>query len=130
MPAAIAPTRSAKCSWCVPTACWNVLFVESYSPEALDRRTLGWIATHLLSLVCLNQEEERMSLTKRYVRDGRNRLIGSVTSGYGDSSSVVRDEHEGMAGRASERFNTVRDAHGNLVSINSSDPGLLIGHRK
>jgi len=71
-----------------------------------------------------------MSLTKRYLRDGKNRIIGSITSGYSDSSSVVRDDHEQIAGRANERFNTVRDAHGNLVSINSSDPGLLIRRKK
>jgi hypothetical protein len=71
-----------------------------------------------------------MSLTKRYQRDGRNRIIGSITSGYSDTSTVVRDEHDQIAGRTSERFNTVRDAHGNLVSINSSDPGLLIGRKK
>jgi hypothetical protein len=74
--------------------------------------------------------EESMSLTKRYLRDGKNRIIGSVTSGYSDTSTVVRDEHDQIAGRTSERFNTVRDAHGNLVSINSSDPGLLIGCKK
>jgi len=71
-----------------------------------------------------------MSLTKRYLRDGKNRILGSITSGYSDSSTVVRDEHNQIAGRTSERFNTVRDAHGNLVSINSSDPGLLIGRKK
>ena len=71
-----------------------------------------------------------MSLTKRYVRDGKNRIIGSITSGYSDTSSVVRDAHDQIAGRTSERFNTVRDAHGNLVSINTSDPGLLIGRKK
>ena len=71
-----------------------------------------------------------MSLKKEYVRDGKNRIIGSITSGYSDSSSVVRDEHEQIAGRTNERFNTVRDAHGNLLSINSSDPGLLIGREK
>jgi hypothetical protein len=71
-----------------------------------------------------------MSLTKRYVRDGKNRIIGSITSGYSDSSSVIRDDHEQILGRTSERCNTVRDAHGNLVSINSSDPGLLIGRKK
>ena len=71
-----------------------------------------------------------MSLTKRYLRDGKNRIIGSITSGYGDTSSVVRDAHEQIAGRTNERFNTVRDAHGNLVSINSSDPGLLIRRKK
>ena len=38
-----------------------------------------------------------MSLTKRYLRDGKNRIIGSITSGYSDTSSVVRDEHEQIA---------------------------------
>jgi hypothetical protein len=71
-----------------------------------------------------------MSLSKKYVRDGKNRIIGSITSGYSDTSSVVRDGQEQIVGRTSERFNTVRDAHGNLVSINSSDPGLLIGRKK
>jgi len=71
-----------------------------------------------------------MSLSKKYVRDGNRKIIGSVTSGYSDTSSVVRDEHEQILGRTSERFNTVRDTHGNLVSINSSDPGLLIQRKK
>jgi hypothetical protein len=71
-----------------------------------------------------------MSLTKRYVRDGKSRIIGSITSGYSDTSSVVRDAHEQIAGRTNERSNTVRDAHSRLVSINSSDPGLLIGRKK
>ena len=65
-------------------------------------------------------------LKKTYVRDGKNRIIGSVTSGYSDSSEVIRDEHEQILGRTNERFHTTRDAHGSLVSINSSDPGLLI----
>jgi hypothetical protein len=42
----------------------------------------------------------------------------------------IRDAHGQIAGRTNERFNTVRDAHSNLVSINSSDPGLLIGRKK
>jgi len=71
-----------------------------------------------------------MSLTKRYLRDGKNRIIGSITSGYSDTSSVVRDERDQILGRSNERFNTIRDAHGNLVSINSADPGLLIGRKK
>ena len=65
-------------------------------------------------------------LKKTYVRDGKNRIIGSVTSGYSDSSEVIRNEHEQITGRTNERFHTTRDAHGNLVSVNSSDPGLLI----
>ena len=41
-----------------------------------------------------------MSLTKRYLRDGKNRIIGSITSGNSDTSTVVRDEHEQIAGRS------------------------------
>lgn len=71
-----------------------------------------------------------MSLSKKYVRDGNRRIIGSVTSGYSDSSAVVRDENERIAGRTNEQFHTTRDAHGNLVSADSSDPGLLIRRKK
>jgi YD repeat-containing protein len=71
-----------------------------------------------------------MSLEKKYVRDGKRRIIGSVTSGYSDTSAVVRDEKNQITGRTSERFHTTRDGHGNLVSINSPDPGLLIGRKK
>jgi hypothetical protein len=72
-----------------------------------------------------------MSLEKRYVRDGKNRVIGSVTTGYeGAFDSIVRDEHEQIVGRTSERFGTTRDENGGLVSINSADPGLLINRKK
>lgn len=72
-----------------------------------------------------------MSLSKKYVRDGNRKIIGSVTSGYsGGTSDVVRDEHNELAGRTSELFNTTRDAHGNLVSTDTGDPGFLIGRKK
>lgn len=69
-------------------------------------------------------------LKKDYVRDGNRKIIGSVTNGFSDTSAVVRDEGNRVTGRTNERFHTTRDEHGNLVSINSSDPGLLIGHKK
>ena len=72
-----------------------------------------------------------MPLEKRYVRDGQNRVIGSVTSGFvGAYETIVKDEHEQIVGRTSERFGTTRDENGGLVSINSADPGLLIGRKK
>jgi len=72
-----------------------------------------------------------MSLEKRYMRDGKSRVIGSITSGYeGAFDSIVRDEHEQIVGRTSERFGTTRDGRGGLVSINSADPGLLINRKK
>jgi hypothetical protein len=70
-------------------------------------------------------------LKKTYVRDGKNRVIGSVTTGFeGSFDALVRDEHGEIIGRTSERFGTTRDGRGNLVSINSADPGLLFDRKK
>lgn len=72
-----------------------------------------------------------MSLEKRYIRDGQNRIIGSTTTGFtGAFETIVKDEHEQIVGTTSERFHTTRDEHGGLVSINSADPGLLINRKK
>jgi YD repeat-containing protein len=71
-----------------------------------------------------------MSLKKDFVRDGSRKIIASVTTGFSDTSAVVRDEDNRITGRTNERFHTTRDGHGNLVSINSPDPGLLIGRKK
>ena len=69
-------------------------------------------------------------LKKDFIRDGNRKIIGSVTTGYSDSSSVVRDEQNEITGRTNERFGTTRDSHGKLISTNSPDPGLLIGRGK
>jgi len=71
-----------------------------------------------------------MSLTKTYVRDGNRKIIASVTTGFtGAFDTIVRDESGDFLGRTSEHFGTTRDEHGNLVSINTADPGLLIKHK-
>ena len=67
-----------------------------------------------------------MVLKKELIRDGNRRIIGSVTSGDRDGSAVVRNEKNEILGRTSDRFHTTRDAHGNLLSIDTADPGLLI----
>jgi hypothetical protein len=54
-----------------------------------------------------------MSLKKDFVRDGKRRIIASITSGFSDTSAVVRCERNQIAGRT-----------------NSPDPGLLIGRGK
>jgi len=90
-----------------------------------------WVLRSKAGLYIVNEnKEETMSLDKKYVRDGSRKIIGSVTTGFDDTSSVVRDEHNQIAGRTNDRFQTTRDAHGKLVSINSPDPGLLIGRKK
>jgi hypothetical protein len=71
-----------------------------------------------------------MSLEKQFIRDGSRRIIGSITTGFDDTTAVVRDESNQIIGRTSERFHTTREKDGGLVSINSPDPGLLIGRKK
>jgi len=72
-----------------------------------------------------------MALSKGYVRDGKRRIIGSITSGFsGGTSDVVRDEQNEICGRTSDLFRTTRDGRGNLVSTNTSDPGFLINRKK
>jgi YD repeat-containing protein len=69
-------------------------------------------------------------LKKDFFRDGNRKIIGSVTTGFSDTSGIVRDERNQITGRTNDRFRTTRDARGNLVSINSPDSGLLIGTGK
>ena len=68
-------------------------------------------------------------LKKDFVRDGNRKIIGSVTTGYSDTSRIVRDERNYITGRTNDRFRTTRDSSGKLVSINSADPGLMIRKR-
>ena len=66
-----------------------------------------------------------MTLSKEYVRDGKKQAIGSITTGFSDSSSVVRDNTGTTLGRTSDRFSNTRDSSGKLVSSNTPDHGLL-----
>jgi YD repeat-containing protein len=68
-----------------------------------------------------------MPLEKKFIRDGRNRLVGSVTSGYSDTTEIVRDAEGGLLGKTNRKFSNTRDAHGRLVSIDTPDTGLLFG---
>jgi hypothetical protein len=70
-------------------------------------------------------------LKKTYVRNGKRRIIGSVTTGFeGSYEALVRDEHEHVIGRVSERFGTTRDEHGDLNSIDTADAGLLFSRKR
>ncbi len=67
-----------------------------------------------------------LGLEKKYVRDFNGRIIGNVTSGFSDQSSVVRDNAGQLLGRTSDKYETTRDESGRIVSSNTADPGLLI----
>jgi hypothetical protein len=70
-----------------------------------------------------------MALKIDYLRRS-GKVIGSVTSGFSDSSATVRDQGGRIVGHTSERFHTTRDAAGRLVSTNTASPGLLIPKKK
>jgi YD repeat-containing protein len=68
-----------------------------------------------------------MSLSKTYVRDGKRKIIASITDGFSDDTHIVRDADNRILGKVNHRFRNTRDAHGRLVSIDTPDAGLLIG---
>jgi len=70
-----------------------------------------------------------MALQRKFVRDGRNRLLGSVTSGYSDATEIVRDADGKLLGKTNRKFSNTRDAHNRLVSIDTPDAGLLFRSR-
>jgi YD repeat-containing protein len=65
---------------------------------------------------------------KKIIRDGRNKLIGTITTGFAGGSSIVRDAEGRLLGKTSEQFHNTRDAQGKLVSTNTPDAGLLFGN--
>jgi hypothetical protein len=42
-------------------------------------------------------------LKKDLIRDGSRKIIGSVTTGYSDTTAVVRDEQNRITGRTNGR---------------------------
>ena len=68
-----------------------------------------------------------MPLEKKYIRNGRNQLVGSVTSGYSDSTEVARDEKGHLLGKSNRKFSTTRDVRNRLLSIDTANAGLLFG---
>lgn len=66
-----------------------------------------------------------MPLKIEYIRKS-GQILGSVTSGYSDESTTVRDRNGRVLGHTSDKFHTTRDAAGRLVSTNAANTGLLI----
>ena len=64
-------------------------------------------------------------LSKEYLRDGTNQIIGSETSGFTNSEAVARDANNQIIGRSNDMYGITRDASGRIVSDNDSDVDLL-----
>jgi YD repeat-containing protein len=66
-------------------------------------------------------------LKKEIIRDGRNKLIGTITTGFAGGSCIVRDAEGRLLGKTSEKFHNTRDERGRLISVNTPNAGLLFG---
>jgi YD repeat-containing protein len=65
-------------------------------------------------------------LKKTFVRDGNNQAMGAITSGFANGGTVARDTSGKIIGRASETFQSTRDAQGRLISTNVADTKLVL----
>ena len=70
-----------------------------------------------------------MTLKTDWIRKS-GELIASVTSGFSDETTTVRDRGGKILGHTSDRFHTTRDAAGRLISTNAASAGLLIPKKK
>jgi hypothetical protein len=60
-----------------------------------------------------------------HIRNGKNQIIGSKTSGFANGDTVARDRDGNILGHSNSTFRNTRDSKGNLVSINTDDTDLL-----
>ena len=65
-------------------------------------------------------------LTTKYIRDGKNQIIGTTSSTSSNGDTIVRDRNGKILGRANETFNNTRDSQCGIVSQNTADAGLLL----
>ena len=96
--------------------------------DGVARRSRSGRLSRLLRILPVDGSTDM--LKKDFICDGNRKIIGSVTTGFDDTTAVVRDKQNRIAGRTNEGFDTTRDSQDGLVSINSADPGLLIGRKK
>lgn len=64
-------------------------------------------------------------LKTKYIRDGKNQIIGSITSGFDNGDTVARNRNGRILGHSNSIFHDTRDSAGRLVSQDADDTGLL-----
>jgi hypothetical protein len=59
-----------------------------------------------------------MALKTRFLRDSRNRVCGTVTSGYPDGSEAVRNRNGQLIGHVLNTQNITKDMHNRIIAHN------------
>jgi hypothetical protein len=64
-------------------------------------------------------------LKVEYIRNGKNQIIGSKTSGFANGDTVARDRGGKVLGHSSDMFGNTRDLNGRITSANQANADLL-----
>jgi len=56
-----------------------------------------------------------------YVRDGKNQIVGSKTTGFANGDTVARDRDGRILGHSNNKFSNTRDSNGQIKSSNQAD---------
>jgi len=70
-------------------------------------------------------EGESKLLRVEYVRNGKNQIIGSKTSGFANGDTVARDRDGRILGHSNSKFGNTRDSNGRITSTNQADVDSL-----
>jgi len=68
-------------------------------------------------------------LKTRIIRDSKNRVCGTVTSGYQDDSEAVRNRSGALIGHVLSRQNINKDMSNGIIS-HTADIGFFFGYSK
>jgi len=66
-------------------------------------------------------------LKTRIIRDSKNRVCGTVTSGYQDGSEAVRNSRGALIGHVLSRQNINKDMSNCIIS-HTADSGFFFGY--
>jgi hypothetical protein len=64
-------------------------------------------------------------LKTKYIRDGKNQIMGNITTGFDNGDTVARDRTGRILGHSNSTFHNTRDSAGRLASQDTDDTGLL-----
>jgi hypothetical protein len=77
-------------------------------------------ASFVLSRTQIHASKGENMLKVEFVRNGKNHIIGTKISGFGNGGTVARDSGK-ILGRSSKKFRNTRDSHRLVTSVNQTD---------